>query len=80
MSFEKQDALPKDVWLEAIDNTNIMAESVIPSVVDHSVKYPNLYGDKTLNVLKKRINSMYKDKVKRNIISDTKVWRDRIKE
>lgn len=78
--FEKQNALPKDVWLEAINNTNIMAESVIPSVVDHSVKYPNLYGDKTLNVLKKRINSMYKDKVKRNIISDTKVWRDRIKE
>ena len=78
--FETQNCLPKNVWLEAIENTNIMADSVVPSTIDHSVKYPVLYGDKDLNVLKTRINTMYNDKVKRGIIKDSKQWRDRIRE
>jgi len=78
--FEVQNALPKEVWLKAIENTNIMAEAVIPSEIDHSVKYPKLYGDKDLDVLKKRINTMYADKVKRGIIQDTKEYRERLKE
>lgn len=78
--FRKQNALPESVWLEAIKNTNVMAEAVIPSEVDHSVKYPELYGDKDLTVLKKRINKMYQDKVKRGIIKDTKEYRQRLVE
>ena len=78
--FRVQNCLPENVWLEAIENTNIMANSVVPSVVDHSVKYPNLYGDKDLYVLKNRINRMYKDKVKRGIIKDSSAYRERIKE
>lgn len=78
--FEIQNAIPKEEWLKAIDNTNVMAEAVVPSVVDHSVKYPNLYGDKTLSVFKKRIYDMYTDKVKRGIIKPSKQWIERIKE
>ena len=78
--FEKQNALPKEVWLQAIENTNAMAEQVIPSEVDRSLKYPMLYGDDDEKVLKRRVNKMYQDKVKAGIIQDTKEYRQRIKE
>lgn len=44
--FKKQGALPDDVILEAIDNTNKMADSVEEIVIDTKDKYPVLYGDK----------------------------------
>ena len=78
--FRVQDVLPKDVWLEAIDNTNIMADSVIPSEIDRSLKYPELYGDKDEQVLQERVDRMYKEKVDRSIIKDTPEFRARIQE
>ena len=65
--FEEQDSLPMDVVLEAIENTNHMADSVTDFELDTSFKYPKLY-DNEEEVLKKRINKMYKDKLKRGVI------------
>ena len=78
--FRVQNALPESVWLEAIENTNIMAEAVIPSEIDRSLKYPELYGKDDEKVLKKRINKMYKEKVESGAIQDTPEFRARLKE
>lgn len=43
-AFEKQDAIPRVLWEQAIDNTVEMAESVEPFELDISLKYPILYG------------------------------------
>lgn len=53
--FEKQDALPRNVYLEAIHNTNIMADMVEEFKVDDSPKYPKLY-DNPIEVFKQKIN------------------------
>ena len=44
-AYKRQNALPEDVYLKAIDNTNIMADSVEPFKLDYSKKYPKLYND-----------------------------------
>ena len=66
--FKKQNALPEAIYLEAIENTNVMADSVEEFEIDRSLKYPILYGKDDEKVFKERINRMYKDKVKRGII------------
>lgn len=42
--FTVQDVLPRAVFLEAIENTNRMADSVEAFELDRSIKYPILYG------------------------------------
>ena len=42
--FHKQDALPEQTWLQAIENTLVMAESVEDFKLDTSFKYPVLHG------------------------------------
>ena len=49
--FKAQDALPEKMYLEAIENTNRMAESVEPFELDVSFKYPILYGERDREVL-----------------------------
>lgn len=78
--FRVQDTLPEDVWLEAIANTNVMADSVIPSEIDRTLKYPELYGDKDEQVLQERVDRMYQEKVDKDIIEDTPEFRARIQE
>ena len=65
--FERQGALPKEVYMTAINNTNVMAESVEEFELDTSFKYPKLYEDEE-KVFKQRINQMYNDKLKKGII------------
>ena len=43
-AFEKQGALPRNVYMEAIANTNMMADMVEDFKLDKSPKYPVLYG------------------------------------
>ena len=43
-AYEKQGALPRNVYMEAIANTNIMADMVEDFTLDKSPKYPILYG------------------------------------
>ena len=44
-AYRRQGALPMDVVLEAIENTNVMADMVEPFEVDRSYKYPHLWKD-----------------------------------
>ena len=66
--FKKQSSLPMDVVLEAIENTNRMADSVEDFVLDTSVKYPKLY-DNEEEVLNKRIAQKLKEKLDKGIIN-----------
>lgn len=44
-SYKKQNSLPMDVVLEAIDNTAVVEDMISSFEVDKSVKYPDLYSD-----------------------------------
>lgn len=70
--FKKQNALPLDVILEAIENTNKMADSIEDFVLDTSVKYPKLYDDEEA-VLKELIRSKLKEKIDKGIIDKKNV-------
>ena len=54
-AYRVQDAIPMDVVYEAIENTNRMADSIIPFDVDRSPKYPQLYSNPE-EVFKSKIN------------------------
>ena len=43
--FDQQGALPKDAYMQAIENTNRLADSVEDFKLDTTIKYPLLYGD-----------------------------------
>lgn len=51
----QQDALPIDVYFEAIEMTNTVADMVEPFELDYSYKYPHLWGDDSENVLRAKI-------------------------
>ena len=44
-SYEIQNSLPKDIYIQAIDNTNNLADMIEPFELDYSHKYPKLYFD-----------------------------------
>ena len=67
--FDKQGVLPSEVYLTAIENTNVMAASVEEFELDTSFKYPKLYENEE-KVFKQRINQMYQDKLKKGIIKN----------
>ena len=79
--FQKQ-GLDKEIYLEAINNTNIMAESVEDFELDTSFKYPILYGEQDEQILLERLREKYKEKVAKGIIdkSKAKEYGDKIKE
>lgn len=79
--FEKQ-GYRKSTYLEAINNTNIMAESVEDFELDTSFKYPILYGEQDEQILLERLREKYKEKVAKGIIdkSKAKEYGDKIKE
>ena len=53
-AYKKQNSLPEEVYLEAINNTNVMADSIEEFKLDYSKKYPKLYDDSE-KVLKEKI-------------------------
>ena len=79
--FEKQ-GLDKEVYLEAINNTNVMADSVEDFELDTSFKYPILYGEQDEQILLERLREKYKEKIAKGIIdkSHAKEYGDKIKE
>ena len=79
--FEKQ-GLDKEIYLEAINNTNIIAESIEDFELDKSFKYPILYGEQDEQILLERLREKYKEKVTKGIIdkSKAKEYGDKIKE
>ena len=50
-----QDALPMDVYLDAIEMTNTVADMIEPFELDYSYKYPHLWGDDSEAVLRDKI-------------------------
>lgn len=43
--YRRQGALPEDVYLEAIENTNLMADMISEYDIDKSIKYPHIYDN-----------------------------------
>lgn len=52
-AYKKQNALPEDVYLEAIENTNRLADMVEEFELDESYKYPHLWEDSERTFLEK---------------------------
>ena len=50
--FAKQGALPEDVYLQAIENTNLLDELTENFDLDTSIKYPILYGSREADSVK----------------------------
>lgn len=44
-AYRMQNALPEAVFLEAIENTNVLADLVEPFTIDTGTKYPHIYED-----------------------------------
>ncbi len=60
--FKEQNALPEDVFLEAIENTNVIAASIEDFELDKAAKYPILYDDDE-KVIKEKIFNNFKSKI-----------------
>ena len=72
-SFKKQNSLPMNVIMEAIENTNVLADMVEEFTLDKTFKYPTLYGKNAKEMWKKRILKMFKDKIKKGIIDKSRI-------
>ncbi len=77
--FRQQGVLPESVYLEAIENTNRMAESVQEFKLDKTFKYAKCYDDDEYE-LKRRINERYKDKIARGIIKPNRQYIENARE
>ena len=66
-AFKIQNSLPMDIVLDAINNTNILADMCDEIELDMSFKYPIL-SDNDEETLINRVKRMYNDKVNNNII------------
>lgn len=57
-AYRLQNSLPEEVYLQAIANTNAMADSVEPFELDYSKKYPKLYNDSEKALKEKIVNGI----------------------
>ena len=82
--FRIQGALPEQVFLEAIENTNHMADSVEPFELDISFKYPKLYGNAAEDkaVFEDTIRKNFQSKIDEGAITPEQIqnFKDAIKE
>lgn len=82
--FRIQGTLPEQVFLEAIENTNRMADSVEPFELDISFKYPKLYGNAAEDkaVFEDTIRKNFQSKIDEGAISPEQIqnFKDAIKE
>lgn len=69
-AFRAQGALPREVYLQAIENTNLLNELCEPLELDTSIKYPILYGsqEKDERTYEERVWQMLDDKLKNGVI------------
>lgn len=68
--FEKQGALDRDIYLNAIDNTNQLNDLCENFVLDKSIKYPILYGTREADAEKfsEMVKRKFADKLNRQIV------------
>lgn len=69
-AYRVQAALPEDVYLQAIENTNVMADSVSDYTLDRKTKYPISYGseEEDANRYAERVEHMFEEKLRLGII------------
>lgn len=82
--FRIQGALPETVFLEAIENTNRMADAVEPFELDISFKYPKLYRNAAEDkaVFEEAIRKNFQAKIDEGAITQEQIpnFKDAIKE
>ena len=76
-AYEIQNAIPKEAYLEAINNTNIMAEQIEEFQLDYTPKYPKLYKDSE-KVFKQKIAQGLKDRNINSSLPNYQEYKDRI--
>lgn len=76
--FYKQNVLTEEQINEALNNTQVMADSIEDFELDTSFKYPKIKNEE--ETLKARVNEMYQDKVKRGIIKPSPEYKERVQE
>lgn len=82
--FRNQKALPEEVFLQAIDNTNLLYDTTEDFTLDTSIKYPILYGtrERDSEVFEERVYSMLQEKLDSGVIprEQERAFRDAIVE
>lgn len=70
--FRKQDAIPTDVYIEAIANTNVMNDMIEDFLLDTAIKYPILYGSREADsaAFKQTIQEKFAEKLEKGIIPE----------
>lgn len=59
-AYRKQNSLPETVFMQAIENTNVMADMVEPFELDRNTKYPHIYENPEETFRKKVTDVMYR--------------------
>lgn len=59
-AYKVQNSLPESVYMQAIGNTNVMADSIEEFELDYSKKYPKLYADSEGTLKKKIVDGIKK--------------------
>lgn len=68
--FRRQNALPEDVYMEAIRNTNLLYDMTEDFELDKAIKYPILYGSREADSEKfsELVETRFEEKLKSGII------------
>lgn len=71
-AFKAQDAIPENLWLQAIENTNSMADLVEEFEFDSETKYPILYGsrEEDSEEFEKKVYRKFNEKLDAGIIPE----------
>lgn len=69
-AFRKQDAVPEKIWMQAMQNTNLMADTVEDFSIDTAIKYPILYGsaETDTKTYRETVYKKFQEKLDRGII------------
>lgn len=77
--FRIQNSLPQEIYMQAIMNTNIMAEQCENLTLDTKIKYPIVSNDDEKD-LRELIEKKYQEKLNKGIITDNPKYRENIEE
>lgn len=58
-AYRKQRSLPEEVFMQAIENTNLLADMVEEFVLDRNTKYPHIYETPEKTFQKKVLDAMH---------------------
>lgn len=69
-AFRVQNCLPENIWMQALENTNVIADSVSNFQIDRSLKYPILYGTRENDEAKFRelVYKKFEEKLETGVI------------